>query len=290
MGNVISVKNLCKKYRNFELKNVSFDIPMGCVAGFIGLNGQGKTTTIRTILGLSKKSSGEISILDKDIDNYEKELKDKIGVVFDEGYLYDSLKMYEMKSIVSNAYSSWDEKKYKELMKRFSLDETQKIVTLSKGMRMKFALVLALALSHHAEFLIMDEPTSGLDPLVRKELLTILSEYMEEEGKGVFYSTHITSDLDKFADIIVFINNGKVVFVEDKDYLLDSHIRVKGDRKYLDKETSKLFVNIEQNDYGFVGITNDIVSLEKIIPNLVKEKVNIEEVMLAYVQGGKANV
>lgn len=288
MGNVISVKNLCKKYRNFELKNVSFDIPMGCVAGFIGLNGQGKTTTIRTILGLSKKSSGEISILDKDIDKYEKELKDKIGVVFDEGYLYDSLKMYEMKSIVSNAYSSWDEKKYKELMKRFSLDETQKIVTLSKGMRMKFALVLAL--SHHAEFLIMDEPTSGLDPLVRKELLTILSEYMEEEGKGVFYSTHITSDLDKFADIIVFINNGKVVFVEDKDYLLDSHIRVKGDRKYLDKETSKLFVNIEKNDYGFVGITNDIASLEKIIPNLVKEKVNIEEVMLAYVQGGKANV
>lgn len=287
MDNVIEITGLNKKYRNFELSNVSITIPNGCIAGFIGLNGQGKTTTIRTMLGLSKKTSGEIKILGKNIDKNEKEIKDSIGVVFDDGYLYESLKMKDMKNIVAKSYTKWDENLYKNYMNRFSLEENQVISTLSKGMKMKFALTLAL--SHHAELLIMDEPTSGLDPLVRKELLNILNEFMQSGGKGVFYSSHITSDLDKFADVIVFINNGKIVFVEDKDFLLDSFVSVKGDTKFLTEANKKYFTYLKTNEYGFTGVTNQFSKLKDCIPKIVSERLNLETLMLAYIEGGKNN-
>ncbi|MDD7362657.1 MAG: ABC transporter ATP-binding protein [Peptoniphilus sp.] len=287
MENVIEISGLNKKYENFQLSDVSMNIPRGCVAGFIGLNGAGKTTTIRTMLGLSKKDGGTIKLLGRDIDEDEKGIKDEIGVVFDEGYLYESLKMREMKSIVANAYTHWDEATYARLMERFGLREEQGISTLSKGMKMKFAL--ALALSHNAKLLIMDEPTSGLDPLVRKELLDILAKFMEKGGEGVFYSSHITSDLEKFADVIVFIDDGEIVLVEDKDYLLDSHVLVKGDNKFLNNENRKYFIDLHEGEYGFSGVTNRRSVLEESIPDLVCEKVDIETLMLAYVQGGRPN-
>ncbi|MDO5714872.1 MAG: ABC transporter ATP-binding protein, partial [Tissierellia bacterium] len=280
MNNVIEVHNLNKKYDTFQLKNISFSIPEGCIVGFVGLNGQGKTTTIKTLLGLSKKDSGKVKIFGKDFDSNEKEIKSDLAVVFDDGYLYDSLKMKEMKNIVAGAYPSWDEKEYKNYIKKFSLDENQKIATLSKGMKMKFAL--ALALSHHAKFIIMDEPTSGLDPLIRKELSKILSDYMNKDGLGVFYSTHITSDLDTFADIIIMINQGEIVFVEDKDTLLDRHRIVKGDKNELNKEIESLFVKLEQNNYGFTGITNAYEELKCIKPDFVFEKATVEDIMLSY--------
>lgn len=288
MENVIEINGLEKEYENFKLSNVSFSIPNGCVAGFIGLNGQGKTTTIRTMLGLSKKTSGQVKILGKDIGEYEKEIKDKIGVVFDEGYLYEALKMKDMKSIIAKSYTNWDECSYRKFMDRFSLNENQVISTLSKGMKMKFSLTLAL--SHNAELLIMDEPTSGLDPLVRKELLDILSDFMQNGGKGVFYSSHITSDLDKFSDIIVFINNGEIVFVEDKDFLLDSFVSVKGDKKFLTESNKKYFTNIKENEYGFTGVTNQLSKLKESIPEIISERLNIETIMLAYIEGGKKYV
>ena len=281
MNKIIEVENLSKKYDAFNLKNVSFSIPEGCIAGFIGLNGQGKTTTIKTILGLAKKNSGTVKIFGKDFDSNEQEIKSDLAVVFDEGYLYDSLSMKEMKNIVASAYKTWDDDEYSKYMDRFSLNENQEISTLSKGMKMKFAL--ALALSHHAKFLIMDEPTSGLDPLIRKELSRILNEYMKKEGLGVFYSTHITSDLDKFADIIIMINNGEIVFVEDKDEMLERHRIVKGNKKELNEELSKYFVKVEENTYGFTGITNSYKELKYLKPEFVYERVTVEDVMLAYV-------
>lgn len=287
MDNVIEITGLSKKYKNFELSNVSISIPNGCVAGFIGLNGQGKTTTIRTMLGLSKKSSGEVKILGRDIDKDEKEIKNSIGVVFDDGYLYESLKMKDMKNIVAKSYTKWDENTYRNFMNRFSLNENQVISTLSKGMKMKFALTLAL--SHHAELLIMDEPTSGLDPLIRKELLSILNEFMQNGGKGVFYSSHITSDLDKFADVIVFINEGEIVFVEDKDFLLDSFVSVKGDSKLLTENNKEYFTYLKTNEYGFTGVTNQLSKLKESIPEIISERINLETLMLAYIEGGKNN-
>lgn len=208
--------------------------------------------------------------------------------MFDDGYLYNSLKMKNMKNIVCKAYSQWDENIYHNFMERFSLNENQLISALSKGMKMKFALTLAL--SHHAEFLIMDEPTSGLDPLVRRDLLHILADFMDLGGKGVFYSSHITSDLDKFADILVFIHHGKIVFVEDKDELLDSHFLVKGNNNYLTEENKKYFIDLEVKHYRFLGITNQLTELQKTIPDLIAEHVNIEDIMLGYIEGGKLNV
>lgn len=285
MEYVMKVEGLNKKYPGFELKDVSFSIPMGCVAGFIGLNGQGKTTTIKSILGLSPSGSGRVEILGKDMAESEKEIKDDIAVVFDEGYLYDTLKMKEMKEIIARAYTKWNEEKYRTLMQDFGLDENQVIATLSKGMRMKFALTLAL--SHRARFLIMDEPTSGLDPLVRKQLLDILADYMKEEGLGLLYSSHITSDLDKFADIIIFIDKGSILLVEEKDVLLDEHRKVKGDASLLNDENRKLFISLSENDYGFEGVTKKVEELKKSVDGLVIERLNIEDLMLAYIEGGK---
>lgn len=284
LENVIEIKGLCKKYRNFALTDVDISIPEGCVTGFIGLNGQGKTTTIRTLLGLAQKDAGQVRLLGLDMDQHEKEIKNRLGVVFDEGYLYESLKMNEMKSIVASAYTHWDEDAYRHFMQRFSLQEEQRIATLSKGMKMKFALTLAL--SHRAQLLIMDEPTSGLDPLVRKELLDILSEFMAAGGKGVFYSSHITSDLDKFADMIVMIHDGKIVFVEDKDVLLDSYVSVKGDKNELSEELQKAFITLKLGEYSFSGITRQVQLLKERIPDIVCERANLEAIMLALLEGG----
>lgn len=285
MQNVLSVRGLVKKYPTFELKNISFDIPEGCITGFIGANGHGKTTTIRSILGLAKKDAGIVEIFGKDFEKYEKEIRDRIGVVFDETYLYESFTMKQMKDVVKGAYSKWDEEVYQNYLKRFLLNENQKIETLSKGMKMKYSL--ALALSHHAELLIMDEPTSALDPYVRKEILDILREYMEKEGKGVFYSTHITSDLDKIADMIVFIEKGEILLVEDKDALLEKYKRVKGEVRYLDDKLKELFLGLTITQFGFEGITENESILKENIPNLVVDNVNIEDVMIAQIERRK---
>ena len=239
MNDILTVSGLNKSYGDFSLKDVTFSLPEGCITGFIGVNGAGKTTTLRTLLGLTNKLSGKIQFFGLDMDKNEREIKDRIGIVLDGGGFYEELSLGEMKVIISSAYTSWSEQDFKRYMDMFSLDPKQKINSLSKGMRMKYAL--ALALSHNAELLIMDEPTSGLDPLVRGQLLKILTEYMENGGKGVFFSTHITSDLDKIADMLIMIDNGRIVFREEKDTLLDTYRIVKGDSGALTTDARKLF-------------------------------------------------
>jgi ABC-2 type transport system ATP-binding protein len=216
---------------------------------------------------------------------HERELKNRIGIVLDNGGFYDELTMSETKNIIAPAYLSWSERDYKNYMDRFSLNPKQKINTLSKGMRMKYAL--ALALSHKAELLIMDEPTSGLDPLIRSQLLTILKDYMKEGGRGVFFSTHITSDLEKVADMLIMIDQGKIVFQEEKDILLESYRVVKGDTKDLNRESRKLFQSIKSTDYGFTGITNQIKKVQESLQGIVIEKPTIEDIMLGNTEGGK---
>ena len=218
MKDILRVKNLNKSYKNFSLTDVSFSLSEGCITGFIGINGAGKTTTLRTILNLAKKDFGNIQFFGLDMDKNEQQIKNRIGVVLDDGCFYEELSMAEMKSILASAYTDWSEQDFKHYMDMFSLDPKRKINTLSKGMKMKYALTLAL--SHNAELLIMDEPTSGLDPLSRSQLLNVLNNYMENGGKGVLFSTHITSDLDKIADMLIMIHNGRIVFQEEKDLSL----------------------------------------------------------------------
>ena len=276
MNDILTVSGLNKSYGDFSLKDVTFSLPEGCITGFIGVNGAGKTTTLRTLLGLTNKLSGKIQFFGLDMDKNEREIKDRIGIVLDGGGFYEELSLSEMKGIISSAYTSWSEEDFKR---------KQKINSLSKGMRMKYAL--ALALSHNAELLIMDEPTSGLDPLVRGQLLKILTEYMENGGKGVFFSTHITSDLDKIADMLIMIDNGRIVFRDEKDTLLDTYRIVKGDSGALTTDTRKLFLSISETDFGFTGITKQISEVRSYIPNIMVERPTIEDIMLGNIGGNK---
>lgn len=285
MDNILEIKGLTKVYPGFSLSNVSFTLPKDCITGFIGINGSGKTTTIRTILGLARKDAGSIKIFGKDFDHHQREIKDRIGVVFDEGYFYDELTITEMKSIIAPAYSNWSDDDFNGYIDRFSLDPNQKIMALSKGMRMK--LSLSLALSHNADLLIMDEPTSGLDPLIRSQFLEIVTDYMKQSGKGVFFSTHITSDLDKVADMIILINNGKIVLEQEKDTLFDNYRLVRGDPKELQDDCKKMFLSIQSTNYGFTGLTNKITEVKRRMPDVLIEKPSIEDILLGYVEGGQ---
>ena len=285
MNNILKVENLRKSYGDFSLSDVTFSLPEGCITGFIGINGAGKTTTLRTLLGLTKKASGHIELFGLDMEKNEKQIKNRIGVVLDDGCFYDELSLAEMKSVISAAYTSWSEQDYRRYMDMFSLDPKQKINTLSKGMKMKYALVLAL--SHNAELLIMDEPTSGLDPLIRSQLLKVLTDYMENGGKGVFFSTHITSDLDKIADMLIMINNGRIIFQEEKDFLLDTYRIVKGDMKALTDDVRKSFLSITETAFGFTGITKQISKIQSSLSDAIVERPTIEDIMLANIGGYK---
>lgn len=283
MNQILEVNGLKKDYGSFKLNEISFSLLEGCITGFIGVNGSGKTTTIKAILGLILKDAGTIKLFGKDFNPNNRELKNEIGIVLDEGYFYDDMTLYEMRSIIAPAYSNWDESAFKKYIHRFGLKLHQKIATLSKGMRMKFAITLAL--SHHAKLLIMDEPTSGLDPLVRSELMDILLEFIEDGGKSVFFSTHITSDLDKVADTIILIHQGNILLSEDKDKLLDTHGLVKGDKKLLNVHTRKLFLQIRETEYYFEGITNDKAAVKEQMNGVFIERAKIEDIMLAYIKG-----
>jgi ABC-2 type transport system ATP-binding protein len=282
MKAVLEVNNLKKELGSFSLEQLTFSLKEGCITGFIGVNGSGKTTTIKTILGLYPKDDGSIKFFGKEIEKNEYEIKNRIGVVLDEGYFYEEMTLKEMKSIIAPAYTNWDESVFLNYINRFNLKLDQKIATLSKGMRMKFAITLAL--SHHADLLIMDEPTSGLDPLIRNELMEILLDFMEEEGKSVFFSTHITSDLEKVADMLILIDNGEIVFNESKDELLERHALIKGDNSLINEHSTKLFLRLRQTPFGFEGITNKVDQVCERMKDIIIERPTIEDVMLAYVK------
>lgn len=283
MNQVLEVTGLNKSYKAFSLQDVSFTVPEGCITGFIGANGAGKSTTIKSLLRLIRTEGGSIRFWGMELSEHEQEIKDRLGVVLDEGAFYESLTMREMKSILAPAYSRWSDADYRQYMERFRLDPKQKISTLSKGMKAKFALVLAL--SHNADLLIMDEPTSGLDPLVRREVMDILLDFMKQEGKSVFLSTHITSDLDRIADLLILIDSGKIVFQRDKDELLDRHKLVKGGS--LPPEQRSLFLSLREGGYGYEGISRDAEQVRRACPDAVIERATVEEIMLAYLGGAQ---
>lgn len=282
--NILEVSGLTKDYGKFKLSDVTFNLPQDCITGFIGVNGSGKTTTIKSILGLIKKEAGHIKFRGKDISQDEIEFKNKIGFVFDSDCFFDELSVDEMKSIIAPSYKNWCEEEYKRYIDCFGLSGKQRIATLSKGMKMK--LSLALALSHKAELLIMDEPTDGLDPVVRKQFLDILNDYIRQDGNAVFFSTHITSDLDKIADKLILINNGKIIFEKEKDRLLDEYRIVKGKVSLLNNENQELFMNLETSQYSFKGLAENTEKMRRTMKDVVFERPSIEDIMLNYIEGG----
>ncbi len=279
MDNILYVDNLCKKYKNFKLNNVSLQLPKGFIMGLIGENGAGKTTLIKLIMNLVKKDSGDIKIFDKDNVKFEREIKDRIGFVYDEVCYYDHMSLKENGNMVSMLYSKWDKDKFNYYLNKFELNKDKKLKELSKGMRMKFSLCIAL--SHGAEFIIMDEPTVGLDPVVRSEVLEELQNLMENENMGVLISTHITSDLERIADYITFIKDGSIIFSKPKDEIMEAYKIIKGDCNILTKEVEKHFEGISKNRFGFEGLTSQVDKVREILgDNIVVDRATIEDIMI----------
>ena len=217
--NSIEIRNLQKDYKNFSLTIDNLDIPEGYITGFIGPNGSGKTTTIKSLLGMVKPNSGEIKILNANI-NKDTKTKENIAYVGDESGFLEESKISNLHKIISKFYSNWDEELYKKYINKFQINESKLYKDLSKGQKKQFELIMAL--SHHPRLLIMDEPTSSLDPIIRNEFLDLMQDHMEMDNMTVFYSTHITTDLDKAADYIVMIYKGKILLKGEKDEILDS--------------------------------------------------------------------
>ncbi|MBW9146606.1 ABC transporter ATP-binding protein [Clostridium sp. CM027] len=284
MDNILEIKNLKKSYKDFTLDNLTFNVERGSVMGFIGPNGSGKSTTIKLIMNLIKKDSGDITAFGLDNLNHNKEIKQKIGFVYDENYFYEELNIIEMKNILRPFYKNWNDTLFEKYIKEFELPKKNKIKTLSKGMKMK--LSLALALSHNAELIIMDEPTAGLDPVFRSELLDILYSIIQDENVSIFFSTHITTDLEKIADYITFINKGKLVFSQTKDEIVENYGLVKGRKELLDNDTRRGFVSIKETNFGFEALTKDITRARKIFTGRgIIEKASLEDIMVYTVRG-----
>lgn len=279
----LKVENLTKKYPDFLLDKVSFNVPKGNIVGLIGENGAGKSTTLNAILEIIKRDSGDIYILNGKKNELSKEIKEEIGIVFDGNNFPEDLTPIKVNNVLKRIYKNWEENKYLELMKQFSLPLNKKIKNFSKGMKMK--LSISVALSHKAKFLILDEATSGLDPVVRDDILDILLDFIQDEEHSILMLSHITSDLEKVADYIVFIHQGKTIFQETKDNLIYNYGIVKCNNEDFNKLDKKDIVKYRKLDYSYEILIKDKAEISKKYSDLVIDNIKIEDIMLMYVKG-----
>ncbi len=272
---MLSVKGLTKRYEKFTLESVSFDLDQGYIMGFIGSNGAGKTTTLKSILNLVHKDGGTVEILGKDFTQNELALKQEIGFMFGGVDYYLKSRINTITDVYRRFYSKWDNDMYASYIRRFAIDETKKVGELSSGMRVKYSL--ALALSHHAKLLLLDEPTSGLDPVARDDLLELFQELIEDGERSILFSTHITSDLEKCADFITYIQNGRIIESRAKDDLIAAYRVVQGTREQL-SVLEPVLISHKEHAFGFTGLVQ--TAGLKATEGLAVEQPSIEEIMI----------
>lgn len=278
MQNVIEVRNLGKHYRDFTLHDISFELPEGYVMGLIGPNGAGKTTIIKLIMNLINSDGGNVSIFGVEHKHHEVSIKERIGFVYDNPNYYDHLNLKQIKNLIAPFYQNWDETLFRELTEKFDLPLRKDLKKFSRGMVMKSAI--AIALSHNADLIVMDEPTSGLDPVFRRELLDIFYNLLQNEKKSIFFSTHITSDLERIADYITFILDGRMIFSDKKDEIIENYAIVKGDNKILDKEAKKFLKGIRTTEFGFEGLTDNVNEANnRFGSDIVIDRASLEDIM-----------
>ena len=276
----VEIREVEKGFNQFTLGTLNFCIPKGVIVGYIGQNGAGKSTTIKLILGLLKPDNGSIKVLGVE-DVNKSGIKDKIGVVFDDLFLPEESRIKDVERLGKNIYSKWDSKSFEMYKQKFNLPEAQLVKNYSRGMKMK--LSMAIALSHNAELLILDEATSGLDPVVREEILDILLEFMQLENHTILISSHILSDLEKVADYIAFIDNGKLLFVEEKDELKENYGIIAISDEQLCKIDKKAIVGMRSHAFG-----KELLVKRNLIPESLKfTKPSIEDIMVYYLKGEK---
>ncbi|MCL2214808.1 MAG: ABC transporter ATP-binding protein [Treponema sp.] len=281
MSNILEVRNVNKKYGSFSLNSINFDVPSGYITGFIGPNGAGKTTTIKSILNLINIDGGNINLFGRVNTVMQNGL---IGVVMDAPLYIDEWTLTDTEKALSPFYANWDNNKFSQFLKEFDLDPKKKVKDLSRGMKVK--LQIAAALSHDAKFLILDEPTSGLDPVARDEICDLLRGFICDEDKSVFFSTHITSDLEKTADYITFIMNGNIVYSGAKDALLEKYMRVTGGPDDLNSGQKENIIGYREHGSGFEGMieTEDAACMPR---GVLIEKISLEEIIIFMNKGEK---
>lgn len=295
MGDLICISGVTKHYGDdFALRDVSLSVPRGCVTGFVGANGAGKTTTIKAILGLVSIESGSIELFGEPFGmnadgERSRRAKERIGVVFDTCPYVGELSVKMAGHIMAASYSSWDAGRFADYLRRFSLDPKKKVKDLSRGMGMK--LQLACALAHDPELLILDEATAGLDPLARDEILDMLRDYMKDERRGILMSSHITTDLEKIADTVACIDNGRIVFDMEKDLITDTagigrcrvadYERVLASGRYAPGE-----LRVMRNAYGVDLLVADRFAFAQQFPEIACDKASIEDYMQLVLKGG----
>jgi len=277
MDNILEVRNLHKQLNGFALHDIDFELPYGYIMGLIGPNGAGKTSLLRLILNLYKKDGGNISIFGQNMQHNEVSIKERIGFVQEDTRFYNEFTLEKNANIISGFYKNWDEQLFKDFFLEFKLPGKKKFGKLSLGEKKKFAI--AVALSHKAELLLLDEPTAGLDPIFRRKFLDLLSQHIQNEKRSILISTHITSDLDRVADYIVMLSGGRIVFNEDKEFLLNNWGIVKCSNELLEKNRSK-FCGVRVHNYGSEGLTKHLPELKKLLKDSAKyEKPTLEDIM-----------
>lgn len=276
----IEIKDLVKQFDNFKLGPINLTIPKGTIVGYIGQNGAGKSTTIKLLLGLLNKDSGEIKILDE-INPNSVALKDKLGIVFDDLLVPEEMTLVDVEKFCSRVYSKWNKNSFYKFKEKFNLPEKKIIKNYSRGMKMK--LSMAVALSHNAELLILDEATSGLDPIVREEILDLLLDFMQDENHTILISSHILSDLEKVADYIAFINDGKILFMETKDELKENYGICTLSNEEVTSIDEEAIVGRRVHSFG-----QELLVKKNLIPNsIIFQKPSIEDIMIYFVKGVK---
>lgn len=285
MGTILELREVSKSFpkSGFHLDRISFALPGGAIMGFVGENGAGKTTTIGCILNTLIKDSGQVKLFDKEMNDADTDIRERIGVVYDGENFPSYLNAAQLANIMRGLYRTWDNNCYQSYLERFHLPARQRIRTYSKGMTMKLAI--AAALSHHPELLILDEATSGLDPIMRDEMLDVFLEFVQDEEHSILFSSHITNDLEKIADYITFIHNGKIILTASKNELFYDYgvMRCSGNQ----------FQSIAREDmaaYRRKDFQTDVLVFDKRYAaqkykDIVIDNANIDEIMLLLIKG-----
>ena len=285
MDNILELHRVCKTFpkTNFTLDHVSFSVPYGSIMGFVGENGAGKTTTIGCVLNTVSKDSGTIKIFGKELADTDTELKEKIGVVYDGDNFPAYWTAEQLSDVMQGLYANWDNDLFKKYLNDFRLLPNQKIKSYSRGMTMKLAV--AAALSHHPQLLILDEATSGLDPIMRDDMLDVFLEFVQDENHSILLSSHITSDLEKIADYITFIHNGKLIMAASKNDLVYNFavMRCK-ESQFLELDPGDILV-YRKRDYQIDVLVSNGNEIQRKYRNAVIDHVSVDEIMLLLVKG-----
>ena len=283
MEPALQINGLTKEYPGFKLDHVSFTLPCGTIMGLIGENGAGKSTTINAVLDLIRKDDGNILFWGKELSHNPRQLKEDIGVVFDGINFYETLPPVKVGKISAAAYRQWDPAAYKGFLDQFQLPADKEIKTFSKGMKMK--LSIAAALSHHPKLLILDEATSGLDPVMRDDILDVFLDFIQDETHSILMSSHITTDLEKVADYITFIHQGKIVFSKPKDELIYNYGILRCGTEDFHRLDPADILAWRKNDYQWDVLVEDKNKAMSRYRSIVIDNPSIDDILLLYVKG-----